>query len=195
MDWDDNKIEVEEVKASSIHPHPKVKSKTKAEKVEDPRIVHEIQATGYKAFELMDAEDEKQIVDAKLFDETINSLVYDLKGKKVLTFTGVMEAARRYKNVDCGTSRIETIKDDKGRIITYRAYGYAINHRDKLRMELAVEQPVKAPIGARGAIVKDSFALQKAQSKAIRNCIVKIIPANHFQAMIKLYLENKDEKK
>jgi len=169
MSWDENDEEKEKITPS-------------------PKIIKNINATGNKVFELMDAEDEKQIVKAELFDETVKTLVYQPKqGDLTLTINGIFEAARRFKNIDTGILKIEEKKDG---IV---AYGYAHNIKDNIKVTLAVEQPLR--ILQAGNLVKDPFAFQKAQSKAIRNCVRKVIPANTFQAMIKLFVKMSKESK
>lgn len=149
--------------------------------------VRQIPADGYRAMVLMDSEDEKAIVKAELLDETVKSLVY-MYGNNQLTLTinGVFEACRRYKNIRTGITKIE--KTSTG----YLCYAYAENMKDNIRVELAVEQPFK--IQERGAWIEDKFALQKAQSKAIRNCVRKVIPINYFQTMIKKYIDEQKKK-
>lgn len=153
------------------------------------KTVTKIPADGYRAMELMDSEDEKAIVKAELFDETVKSLVYNFgnsNSQLTLTITGIFEACRRYKNIRTGITKIE--KTTTG----YLCYAYAENLKDNIRVELAVEQPFK--IQEKGAWVEDKFALQKAQSKAIRNCVRKVIPINYFQAMIKIYMDEQKKK-
>lgn len=160
----------------------KIQVKTKV-----PEIIKTINAEGQKAYDLMDAEDEQQIIKAELFDETIKSFVYQQKGGELtLSITGILEAARRYKNIEAGVRKIE--KTEEG----WLAFAFAKNIKDNISCELAVLQPFKSMIN--GNLQSDPFSLQKAQSKALRNCIRKVIPANYFQSMIKIYLKNNAKK-
>jgi hypothetical protein len=150
-----------------------------------PKVIIPINAAGQKAFELMEAEDEKQIVNLELLRETVKTFVYKPKqGELTLTITGIFEVARRYKNIDIGIKEWQKTED------SWMVTAYAKNLRDNIYNEAIVEQPFRAPIGPQGSLVKDAFAFQKAQSKAKRNAIRQVIPANYFQSMIKLFLKD-----
>lgn len=152
-----------------------------------PKVVMPVNATGDKVYALMDSEDEKMIVKAELLDETVKTLVYKpLQGEATLTIVGIFEAARRFKNIKMGIKNVMKTDD------SYIAYAYAHNLKDNLYIELAVEQPIRTKFGE--SMVKDPFAFQKAQSKAIRNCVKKVIPVNFFQAVIKTYMEQSKTK-
>jgi len=152
-------------------------------KIKRPEIVTEIKAIGDDVFRIMESEDEKQIIKAELFEESIKSLVYITPRKEMaLTITGIFEAARRFKNIETKITRIEKTSD------SYIAYAMAKNLKDNISVEIAVEQPIRAPIGPQGTLIKDDFCMQKAQAKALRNAIRKVIPVNYFQAMIKIFV-------
>lgn len=149
----------------------------------------QIKAQGQRAFELMEAEDEKQIVNAELFEESVKALVYTpTQGPMTLTITGVFEAARRYKNIQFGIISSEKTQDG------WLVKAWARNLADNIYNEAIVEQPFRIPMGQQG-LVKDPFALQKAQSKAKRNAVRQVIPINYFYAMLKRFLEERANKK
>ena len=191
MAWDKDEIQEQEE-----HSEESAKPKQSEEKKEEPtatvyesgdkvpEIVKEIKAMGQKAFELMEAEDEKQIVNLELLRETVKTFVYKTRQNAL-----IFEVARRYKNIEVGIKNWQKTED------SWIVSAYAKNLRDNLYNEAIVEQKFRTPIGQGGSLVLDSFSFQKAQSKAKRNAIRQVIPANYFQSMIKLFLKNYGGKK
>jgi len=132
---------------------------------------------------LVEREDEKAILEEEMTGELLQALVYIGKdGRPVLSYAGIKEGARRFKNIKYGVSRIEETPD------FYIAYGYAINLADNISIEIPKRQ-LKLMSLKDGSKIPDEFAFEKACAKAIRNAIKGVIPIQYFQALIQKFLE------
>ena len=136
---------------------------------------------------LVEREDEKAILQEEMTGELLQSLVYIGKdGKPVLSYAGIKEGARRFKNIRYGVSKVEETSDY---II---AYGYAKNLADNIEIEIPKRQSKKLQ-HKDGSTVTDEFAYEKACAKAIRNAIKGVIPIQYFQFMIKAFMEQEPQ--
>src|SRR3990167_2917252 len=130
MGWDDE--EDKEILGGTEEGVPTGASYTSKNKEET--AVKVIEGDDSEIYKLMEREDERQILKLELFEETVKALVYDAKGKKTLTYRGVLECARAYKNLHFGIERIEEDKEN----IT--AYAYCHNIADNIRVVLPNRQ-------------------------------------------------------
>lgn len=136
---------------------------------------------------LVEREDEKAILQEEMTGELLQSLVYIGKdGKPVLSYAGIKEGARRFKNIRYGVSKVEETPEY---II---AYGYAKNLADNIEIEIPKRQSKKLQLKD-GSTVTDEFAYEKACAKAIRNAIKGVIPIQYFQFMIKAFMEQEPQ--
>lgn len=132
---------------------------------------------------LVEREDEKAILQEEMTGELLQALVYIGKDNKpVLSYAGVKEGARRFKNIKYGVSRVEETPD------YFIAYGYAINLADNVSIEVPKRQP-KVKTLKNGEKITDEFAFEVACAKAIRNAIKGVIPIQYFQALVQKFLE------
>lgn len=132
---------------------------------------------------LVEREDEKAILQEEMTGELLQALVYIGKDNKpVLSYAGVKESARRFKNIKYGVSRVEETSD------YFIAYGYAINLADNVNIEIPKRQS-KLMTLKDGSKITDEFAFEKACAKAIRNAIKGVIPVQYFQALVQKFLE------
>jgi len=125
--------------------------------------------SGENAYLVMEKEDEKQIVEQAVKEDIIRDLIYQTSlGQKSLSYAGVLEAARLYKNLDYGISRIDQTVEE------YTAYAFCHNLKDNTKITIAKSQSKHEIV--KGMKRVDPFAMEKAQSKAIRNAIKGVIP-------------------
>lgn len=134
---------------------------------------------------LVEREDEKAILQEEMTGELLQALVYIGKDDKpVLSYAGVKEGARRFKNIKYGVSRVEETPD------YFIAYGYAINLADNVSIEVPKRQS-KVKILKNGEKIPNEYAFEIACAKAIRNAIKGVIPIQYFQALVQKFLEQK----
>ncbi|NLA45499.1 MAG: hypothetical protein GX869_07640 [Candidatus Cloacimonetes bacterium] len=132
---------------------------------------------------LVEREDEKAILQEEMTGELLQALVYIGKDDKpVLSYAGVKEGARRFKNIKYGVSRVDETSE------YFIAYGYAINLADNISIEVPKRQP-KLKTLKTGEKITDEFAFEIACAKAIRNAIKGVIPIQYFQALVQKFLE------
>ena len=146
----------------------------------------------------MDAKDEQQIL-AALEGQIVDELVYEVEGKKGLSYTGVNHISFKMGHIKVlpESMRIEYDQEED----EYTAYIIAVNEKYNLSAPGVAVQPRLEQIHVvdpatgkyakdeKGAWVwtqrKDRFAKVKAMSKATRNAKRAVIP----EAMMKKYLE------
>lgn len=130
-----------------------------------------------KQIALMDRMDLQQAM-AELQGDVIQTFVYIAKGKRQLSYAGIKEAARLYKNVDFGATA--TPLADGAWMIT----SYAHNMADNLRCSLPMPYPAFNP-----ANPGESIEYRANLSKSVRNALAAVLPVAWLNQMINTWLE------
>jgi hypothetical protein len=181
---EENKITESEIEANKelkgeIKPSTPIKNipKTKISPIiRVPNIPDEDQ------FLAMDRLDETQIVDMEIKGELIEKFMYKTsQGVMALSYAGVKELARHYKNIRAKVIRVE--QDE----LAFTAYADALNMTDNVSIGVAKRQ-LKIMQKRDGTEKVDEFAFEKACSKAIRNAIKAVIPTSYIEAFFQHYM-------
>ena len=142
-----------------------------------------------RAIALMDRLDLEQAM-AELRGDVVARFVYTVPGgwdkknnctlpdKRQLSYAGVREAARLYKNVHFGATAQQ--QPDGSWLIT----PFAHNLADNLSCSLPLPYPAFNP-----ASVNESIAYRAALSKAIRMPLAAVLPITYIEAMISRWTE------
>jgi hypothetical protein len=142
-----------------------------------------------RALALMDRLDLEQAM-AELRGDVVARFVYTVPGgwdkknncklpdKRQLSYAGVREAARLYKNVHFGATAQQ--QPDGSWLIT----PFAHNLADNLSCSLPLPYPAFNP-----ASVNESIAYRAALSKAIRMPLAAVLPITYIEAMISRWTE------
>lgn len=129
---------------------------------------------------LMDKRDDEQII-SEIQGRVLDEYVYSFPGHHGevvgLSWAGVKEVARRMGNISIEEIKITETED------TYRVLAKAKDTVRGITM-YGVSEVSKTMTLRDGRVVPDTFALQKAVSKAQRNAIRALIPETVIKTMI-----------
>jgi hypothetical protein len=155
-----------------------------AETIEQETIVaggaHELVITEpdkERSIILMDRLDLEQAM-AELRGEVVSKFVYMAQGKRQLSYAGIKEAARLYRNVHFGACA--TPLPDGSWMIT----SYAHNMADNTRVDYPMPYPAFDPSKPQEAI-----AFRATLSKSLRNALAAVLPITYLEAMIGRWIE------
>jgi len=126
---------------------------------------------------LMDRLDLEQAM-AELRGECVSKFVYMAQGKRQLSYAGIKEAARLYRNVHFGATA--TPLPDGSWMIT----SYAHNMADNTRVDYPMPYPAFDPSKPQEAI-----AFRATLSKSLRNALAAVLPITYLEAMIGRWIE------
>ncbi len=167
--------------------------------------VIETEATGSELAKLIESNDEEAMI-RELDGAVIQACVYRNKqGEAVLSYAGIKEVARNYKNIHLSVLQAECvmIKDwdeDLEKIVDvpcWVAKCSANNLKDNIRDESVIFQPVlikrKSKDGKPAGHYVNQFAAQTAISKAKRNAIKAVVPTAYIEKMIQGFLAESKE--
>lgn len=133
-----------------------------------------------RAMALMDRQDLEQAM-AEIRGEVLEQFVYVVKGgKKQLSYAGIKEAARLYRNVHFGATA--TPLPDGSWLIT----SYAHNLADNTRVDYPLPYPAFDPSN-----VEESIAYRANLSKSIRNALAAVLPVTYLNTMITRWMEQR----
>lgn len=130
-----------------------------------------------QAIVLMDRTDLDQAM-AELRGEVVAQFVYVAKGKKQLSYAGIKEAARLYRNVHFGATA--TPLPDGGWMIT----SYAHNLADNTRVDYPMPYPPFDP-----ADPAQSIEFRATLSKSLRNALAAVLPIAYLNSMIARWMD------
>lgn len=125
-----------------------------------------------KAIVLMDRMDLEQAL-AELRGDVVSKFVYVAKGKRQLSYAGVKEAARLYRNVHFGATA--TPLADGSWMITSYAHNLADNTR--------VDYPMPYP-SFNAADAQEAISFRANLSKSLRNALAAVLPISYLETMI-----------
>jgi hypothetical protein len=162
--------------------------------------VIETEATGSELAKLIESNDEEAMI-RELDGAVIQACVYRNKqGEAVLSYAGIKEVARNYKNIHLSVLQAECVMikdwdDDLGSLVDvpcWVAKCSANNLKDNIRDESVIFQPVlvkrKSKDGKPAGHYVNQFAAQMAISKAKRNAIKAVVPTAYIEKMIQGFL-------
>ncbi len=115
---------------------------------------------------------------AELSGSGVHKFVYSAQGKRQLSYAGIKEAARLYRNVHFGATA--TPLPDGSWMIT----SYAHNMADNTRVDYPMPYPAFDPSNPQEAI-----AFRASLSKSLRNALAAVLPITYLEAMISRWIE------
>ena len=133
-------------------------------------------------FILTEAADNAQIL-AEINGEMLKAMVYRFKGKDRLSYAGAKFAAIQLGNIHVKDSTVTYNKD----LDQFEASALALNENINLTLPGYAEQP--RLMKAKGELVIDEFARRKAASKAVRNALMAVMPADHIAAYMRAAID------
>ena len=134
------------------------------------------------SFKLMEAADNAQIV-AEINGAMLKAMVYTVKGKDRLSYAGAKFAAIKLGDIHVRESSVTYNRD----LDQFEASALAFNGNNNLTLPGYAEQPRLMKSGEE--LVLDEFARRKAASKAVRNALMAVMPADHIAAYMKAMLD------
>jgi vacuolar-type H+-ATPase subunit E/Vma4 len=151
-----------------------------------------VPANDAEAFLLMEKRDEEQIVatlEGKYLDEFVYSFQQGGKTVEGLSWVGIQEAARAYGGIRCSIEKMKIDRNAKEIVVMVEAF----DEQTKSSAIGASSQAIMMKT-ARG-VMEDSFALQKAISKAQRNAKRQLLPQSLLRQWIEKHREAKSNGK
>ncbi len=133
-------------------------------------------------FVLMEAADNAQIV-AEINGEMLKDMVYMVKGKSKLSYAGAKFAAIKLGNIHIRSSEVAFNED----LDQWEASALAYNGEMNITLPGYAEQPRLRK--EKGELVLNEFARRTAVSKAVRNALMAVMPADHIAAYMKVAIE------
>jgi len=140
-------------------------------------------------FLLMEAADNAQIV-AEINGEMLKDMVYQFKGKNRLSYAGAKFAAIQLGNIHVKESSVNYNKD----LDQFEASALVYNENVNLTLPGYAEQPRFMKVWdnkekTESHLELDEFARRKAASKAIRNALMAVMPADHIAAYMRAAID------
>lgn len=140
-------------------------------------------------FMLMEAADNAQIV-AEINGEMLKAMVYQYKGKNRLSYAGAKFAAIQLGNIHVKESSVTYNKD----LDQFEASALVYNGNVNLTLPGYAEQPRFMKVWdnkekTESHLELDEFARRKAASKAVRNALMAVMPADHIAAYMRAAIE------
>jgi len=140
-------------------------------------------------FMLMEAADNAQIV-AEINGEMLKAMVYRFKGKDRLSYAGAKFAAIQLGDIHVRESNVTYNKD----LDQFEASAMAFNGNINITLPGYAEQARQMKIWdnkekTESHLEVDEFARRKAASKAIRNALMAVMPADHIAAYMRAAIE------
>ncbi len=139
-------------------------------------------------FVLMEAADNAQIV-AEINGEMLGDMVYTVKGKSRLSYAGAKFAAIKLGNIHVRDSEVSFNVD----LDQWEASALAYNGEMNITLPGYAEQPRLRK--EKGEMVPNEFARRTAVSKAVRNALMAVMPADHIAAYMKAAIDGGKGKK
>ena len=133
-------------------------------------------------FKLMEAADNAQIL-AEINDEMLKDMVYSVKGKSKLSYAGAKFAAIKLGNIHVRESDVRFNES----LDQWEASALAYNGNMNITLPGYAEQPRLMKVNEE--LVPDEFARRKAASKAVRNALMAVMPADHIAAYMKVAID------
>ena len=130
----------------------------------------------------MEAADNAQIL-AEINDEMLKDMVYTVKGKSRLSYSGAKFAAIKLGNIHIRNSEVSFNKD----LDQWEASALAYNGNMNITLPGYAEQPALHEV--KGEMIPNEFARRTAASKAIRNALMAVMPADHIAAYMKVSID------
>lgn len=140
-------------------------------------------------FMLMEAADNAQIV-AEINGEMLKAMVYQYKGKNRLSYAGAKFAAIQLGNIHVRESSVNYNKD----LDQFEASALVHNENVNLTLPGYAEQPRFMKVWdnkekTESHLELDEFARRKAASKAVRNALMAVMPADHIAAYMRAAID------
>ena len=140
-------------------------------------------------FMLMEAADNAQIV-AEINGEMLKDMVYQYKGKNRLSYAGAKFAAIQLGNIHVKESSVNYNKD----LDQFEASALVHNENVNLTLPGYAEQPRFMKVWdnkekTESHLELDEFARRKAASKAVRNALMAVMPADHIAAYMRAAID------
>lgn len=168
--------------------------------------VIETDVSGNELSQLIESNDEEAMI-REMDGAVIQACVYrNNQGEAVLSYAGIKEVARNYKNIHLSVLQAECVMikdwdDDLGSLVDvpcWVAKCSANNLKDNIRDESVIFQPVlvkrKNKDGKPAGHYVNQFAAQMAISKAKRNAIKSVVPTAYIEKMVQGFLEGATKK-
>jgi len=133
-------------------------------------------------FKLMEAADNAQIL-AEINGTMLKDMVYSVKGKTKLSYAGAKFAAIKLGDIHIRNSEVSFNKD----LDQWEASALAYNGNMNITLPGYAEQP--RLMNVQEELIPDEFARRKAASKAIRNALMAVMPADHIAAYMKAAID------
>lgn len=130
-----------------------------------------------KSIVMMDRLDLEQAM-AELRNEVVAKFVYMAQGKRQLSYAGVKEAARLYKNIHFGATAQQM--PDGSWVLS----PFAHNLADNLSCTLPLPYPSFNP-----GNIQESIAFRANLSKSVRMALAAVLPITYIEAMISRWSE------
>lgn len=140
-------------------------------------------------FMLMEAADNAQIV-AEINGEMLKAMVYQYKGKNRLSYAGAKFAAIQLGNIHVKESSVSYNKE----LDQFEASALVFNGNVNLTLPGYAEQPRFMKVWdnkekTESHLELDEFARRKAASKAVRNALMAVMPADHIAAYMRAAID------
>lgn len=140
-------------------------------------------------FMLMEAADNAQIV-AEINGEMLKDMVYQYKGKNRLSYAGAKFAAIQLGNIHVKESSVTYNKD----LDQFEASALVHNENVNLPLPGYAEQPRFMKVWdnkekTESHLELGEFARRKAASKAVRNALMAVMPADHIAAYMRAAID------
>lgn len=141
-----------------------------------------VPANDAEVFQVVEHRDEEQIIaslEGKYLDEYVYSFQQGGKSIEGLSWLGIQEAARAYGGIQCPIDKMKIERNDKDIIVMIEAIDSQTNSS-----AIGASAQALFMTTSRG-VMADSFAMQKAISKAQRNAKRQLLP----QQLLKQWIE------